>query len=349
MKVRLKNLRDQVLVITGASSGIGLSTARMAARRGAKGIVVAARSDEPLQSLVNQLQSLGSKAIAIEADVSNYEDVRRLSDAAIQHFGGYDTWVNNAGVSIYGEVLKVPVEDERKLFETNFWGLVYGSKVAAEHLKQRGGALINIGSVAGDASIPLQSAYCASKHAVKAYTNTLRMELEKEGAPVSVTLIKPTAIDTPFFQHAKTHMGAQPTEPSPMYTPEEVARGILHAAQTPTRSLLIGDLAPLQSMMGRLMPKTGERYMKATMFEGQKDQRRQPGPKDNRGLDEASGDLRERGGVYDAKVFEQSVYTRAAMNPMLAGTVAVGTTVALAALFGGGRVLRGARKEKYQG
>ena len=328
MKISLKPVEQQVIVITGASSGIGLATARMAARRGAK-VVVSARSDEPLQKLTDELGS--ESAVAVEADVSRQEDVRKLADAAIQRFGGFDTWVNNAGVSVYGEILKVPVEDERKLFETNFWGAVYGSRVAAEHLRRRGGALINIGSVASDRAIPLQGAYGASKHALKAYTDTLRMELEKDGSPVSVTLIKPTAIATPFFKHAKTYMDAQPTEPSPMYAPDEVARGILHAAENQVRDLLIGDNAPLQSMMGRHTPGLGDRVMKATMFDSQKSQR-QPGPKDNQGLERASGDLKERD-EYDAIVLERSAYTTAAMHPVLASSLGIGASIALAMLL----------------
>src|SRR5213076_34618 len=108
-------------------------------------------------------------------------------------FGGFDTWVNNAGVSVYGRIEQVPIEDLRKIFETNFWGVVYGSRIAMEQMKNTGGggALINIGSTLSDRAIPLQGMYSASKHAVKGFTDALRIELESESAPVSVTLIKP--------------------------------------------------------------------------------------------------------------------------------------------------------------
>jgi short-subunit dehydrogenase len=238
--------------------------------------------------------------------------------------------VNNSGGSIYGRILDVPLEEERKLFEVNYWGVVYGSRVAAHHLRIDGGALINLGSVASDRAVPLQAAYSASKHAVKAYTDALRSELEKEGAPVSVTLVKPTGIDTPFFRHAKTYMNAQPVEPSPMYAPETVARAILYAAEHPIRDILVGGMAPLQSAMGRLMPRLGDRFVNATMFKGQKS-RRPPSPRDNQFLERSSGDLEQRGNYGDVTVLEHSLYTEAAMRPAVTRIAAIGALFALIA------------------
>ena len=209
MKLKLKKLSDQVIVITGASSGIGLATARMAVRRGAK-LVLAARSEGDLDELVRELKANGQEAVAVYADVGSEPDVQRIADEATRRFGGFDTWVNNAGVSIYGRLLDVSVTDMRRLFETNFWGVVYGSRVASQHLRQRGGALINVGSEVSDKAVPLQVMYSASKHAVKGLTDGLRMELEQEEAPVSVTLIKPGPIDTPYTEHAKNYLADHP-------------------------------------------------------------------------------------------------------------------------------------------
>jgi short-subunit dehydrogenase len=326
---RLKDIRDQVIVITGASSGIGLTTARMAARRGAR-VVIAARSKEALRRLEEEINAAGGKALAVEADVTRPEDVRRIAAAAIRRFGGFDTWVNNAGSGIYGRIARVPVEDERKLFELNYWGVVYGCRAALEHLRKRGGAIINVGSVASDRAVPLQAAYSASKHAVKAFTDALRLELEKDGAPVSVTLIKPAAIDTPFFRHALSYLDAPPIEPPPFYAPETVANAILHAAAHPVRDLLVGDVALLESFAGRLAPRIGDRYAKAAMFEGQKSKRRRESG-ENRGLDRPSGDLRERGG-YDIRVFEHSACTAARLHPVCSGAAAAGAGAVIAAL-----------------
>jgi NAD(P)-dependent dehydrogenase (short-subunit alcohol dehydrogenase family) len=325
MKPKLKKLSDQTLVITGASSGIGLVTARMAARRGAA-VVVAARAQEALGRLEREIITLGGRVLAVPADVTSDEDLRRVAGKAVERFGGFDTWVNNAAVSIFGEIMQTPLEEERKLFEINYWGMVRGSRIAVEHLRPRGGALINVGSVASDRAIPLQGAYCASKHAIKGYTDTLRMEVEQRGWPISITLIKPTAIDTPLFRNAANHMDAEPVEPSPMYAPEAVAEAILHAAEHPIRDLLVGGTAPLQSFMGRYAPRVGDRVMKAMMFDGQKSQRERLAG-EHQVLDRASGDLRERGD-YGVKVFERSLFTRAAMHPAITTAVALGAGLA---------------------
>ena len=144
MGVKLKKLSEQVLVITGASSGIGLVTAREAARRGAK-LVLVARAEDALRQLAEEINSAGGEAIHVVADVGREEDVRRAAEEALARFGRIDTWVNNAGVSIYGRILETPFEDMRRLYETNFWGVVYGSQTAARHLRGRGGAIINVG------------------------------------------------------------------------------------------------------------------------------------------------------------------------------------------------------------
>src|SRR5690606_25265691 len=198
----LRRLHEQVMVITGASSGIGLVTARKATQRGAR-VVLAARNAEALASLEAQLNDAGGEALAVVADVGNPADVENIATQALQRFGRIDTWVNNAGVSIYGPLLAVSVEDQRRLFDTNYWGVVHGARTAAKHLAGHGGAIITIGSTLSDRAIPLQGAYSASKHAVKGYTDALRMEIETAGLPIAVTLIKPGTIDTPYTQHAK--------------------------------------------------------------------------------------------------------------------------------------------------
>lgn len=205
-KVKLKPLEEQVIVITGASSGIGLATAKCAAKRGAK-VVMAARSEEATKKIVDELNSAGGEAIFVPCDVSKKEQVEQLARAAVDRFGRIDTWVNNAGVSIYGRLDEVSEEDSRQLFETNFWGVYHGSLAALPYLKEHGGALINLGSEVSEAVVPLQGMYAASKHAVKGFVDALRVEIEQlDEAPVSITLIQPTATDTPFPQHARNYM-----------------------------------------------------------------------------------------------------------------------------------------------
>ena len=327
MRFPLKKLADQVIVITGASSGIGLTTARMAARAGAR-LVLAARGKSALRELTEELNATALQSIYVVADVTRPSDVEQIAAAALSSFGHFDTWVNNAGGGIFGRILDTPVEEERRLFETNFWGTVYGCRAAIPHLSSRGGALINLGSVASDRALPLQGAYSASKHAVKAYTDTLRAELRKIGAPVSVTLIKPTAIATPFFKHAATYMPAQPTEPPPMYAPDVVAEAILRAAETPMRDVLVGGIAPLQSALGRVFVRAGDSFVNATMFEGQMSSRIAEAG-DNKIFHQPSGDLRERA-EYDATVLERSLYTDLSTRPALKTALIAGLGVGIA-------------------
>src|SRR3569833_1373855 len=197
MKIKLKPVREQVIVITGATSGIGLATAKQAAKRGAS-VVLNARAEEDLQIVAQEINELGAQVAYVAGDVADIEAMRNLAQTAIREFGRIDTWVNNAGVSMYGLLEEVSIVDARRLFDTNYWGTVHGSLVALEHLKRSGGALINVGSELSEAVIPLQGHYNASKHALKGFTETLRIELEKEKAPVSVTLVEPSAIDTPY-------------------------------------------------------------------------------------------------------------------------------------------------------
>jgi short-subunit dehydrogenase len=330
MGLKLKSLGEQVVVITGASSGIGLVTAREAARRGAK-LVLAARSEEALSRLAEEINAAGGEAVYVGADVGREEDVRRIAEAALARFGRVDTWVNNAGVSIYGRIVDTPVEDMRRLFETNFWGVVYGSRVAAEILSQRGGALINVGSVLSDRAIPVQGVYSASKHAVKGFTDALRMELEEEGAPVSVTLIKPSTIDTPYTKHAKNLMEKEPSLPPPVYAPETVAEAILHCAETPERDVYVGGGGKALTVLEKYAPRFTDKLMEAVAF----DMQQQDGPAGapgDAGLYKASGELKERSGD-DRVVFESSVYTKASLHPLLTGALFVGAGLAVAALL----------------
>jgi len=258
MAVTLKSLDQQVMVITGASSGIGLATAESAAKQGAK-LVLAARSQDTLDQITRKINEAGGEAIYVVADVADREQVEKVASAAIEKFGRIDTWVNDAGVSIYGRLEEVKEEDSRRLFDTNFWGVVNGSLAVLPHLKRGGGALINVGSEVSDAVVPLQGMYSASKHAVKGFTDALRVELDLEDAPVSVTLIQPTAVDTPYPQHAKNYMDQEPKLPTPQVDPQDVADAILGAAVDPTRDVKVGMMAKFNTFVAKVAPGLGDK------------------------------------------------------------------------------------------
>jgi short-subunit dehydrogenase len=257
MNFHLKPIDRQVIVITGASSGIGLATALSAARRGAR-LVLAARSATTLDQLAHDLAADGSEVACVEADVGDRAQVERIAQRAVERFGRIDTWINNAGVSIYGRLDEISDADNERLFRTNFWGVVHGSLVALPLLRAQGGALINVGSEVSDAVVPLQVMYSASKHAVKGFTDGLRLEVQADKAPVSVTLIQPTAVDTPYPEHAGNYLDEEPKLPTPMIEPEKVADAILEAATSPKRDVKVGAMAVLNTLMHKLMPRAGD-------------------------------------------------------------------------------------------
>jgi short-subunit dehydrogenase len=252
MGISLKPVAEQVVVITGASSGIGLATAEAAAKQGAK-LVLASRSEATMTEICARLHASGCEATYVVADVGDRWQVERIAEEAIRRFGRIDTWVNNAGVAIYGRLDQVTDEDSRRLFDTNFWGVVHGSLVALKHLRETGGALINLGSEVSDALVPMQGMYAASKHAVKGFTDALRVEVEEmDNAPVAITLIQPTAVDTPYPQHARIYMDKEPKLATPKIEPEKVAEAILKAAQDPTREVKVGFMAKMNAAVAKI-------------------------------------------------------------------------------------------------
>jgi short-subunit dehydrogenase len=326
MSVKLKKLNEQVIVLTGATSGIGLVTARKAADAGAR-LVLAARDGDALDTLAQELRQRGVQVATVAADVGNPADVERIGRTAIERFGRVDTWINNAGISVFGTNEQVSLEDMQRVMQTNFWGVVHGSLEAVRLMKPRdGGAIINLGSEASDRSVALQGTYAASKHAVKAFTESLRMELEKEKAPISLTLIKPAGIDTPFTFHAKNYMDYEPDLPPPIYAPELVAGAILHAAQTPERDLFVGGRAKMMSVTAGLVPRPLDRLMRAMIFRQQQqtDVPSSPARHDALHAPDREHELQERNGTLPHHTFERSSYTAYQMRSGPVKTVLLG-------------------------
>jgi NAD(P)-dependent dehydrogenase (short-subunit alcohol dehydrogenase family) len=326
MGIKLKPIKDQVIVITGASSGIGLATALEAGKRGAR-VVLASRDEQDIRTAADRIIAEGGQALAVVADVGDEEAMESLAEQAIVAYDRIDTWVNNAGVSIYGLLQDVPLEDAHQLFRTNYWGVVNGTLAALPHLKLNGGALINVGSVLSETAMPLQGHYTASKHAVKGFTDTIRLELHKENAPVSVTLIQPAAIDTPYTEHAMNYLEVEPKHMPPVYDPQIVAEAILACAESPHRNLRVGGGAKMFTTMEKAAPALADRYKERTAFNGSMTDH--PAKDDDTLYEPRAGDGRVRGN-YEGHVMKRSFYTSAALNPMktLLGAAAIGIGIA---------------------
>ncbi len=332
MRRQLKRLRDQVIVITGASSGIGLTTAEMAARAGAR-VVLNSRNEADLVDAVQRIRAAGGRATYHVGDVADPDAMEDLANHAVNEFGGVDTWVNNAGLGMYGRLTEMSLADKRRLFDVNVWGVIHGCRAAVRHLRQRGGTIVNVGSVVSDRAVPLLGIYSASKHAVKGYTDALRMELEEARVPIFVSLVKPSSTNTPFIEHAKNYMAAEPEFAPPVYAPEEVARAILRCAEQPTRDITVGGGGRMLAILGSVAPRVTDRYMERTLFT---QQQRPHQPNDGRdSLDAPQEDGRRRG-PSERHTMPRSAYTRAAMSdagralPIIAiGTIAAAVFTAI--------------------
>ena len=329
MPIALKPLADQVIVITGASSGIGLVTARSAARAGAA-VLMVARSEDVLRTQVAELQAEGYRVEAKAADVGDPAGVEAAAAYAVEVFGRIDTWVNDAGVTIYAKLTDTPLDEHERLFRTNYFGTVNGCRAAIPHLSKNGGALITVASIVSDMSAPLQGAYAASKHAVKAYVEALRMELGAEGSPIQVTLVKPSGIDTPIGQHAANHESGEAQIPPPIYDPQLVADAILHCAVHPTRDVTVGGGGRAQVLFATHFPalyeKLGPIAADAFFIDRKKTQ---PEPSNLKWGVNAG---QERSGEHP-HARKTSLYTAAALHPKTTALGLAGLAVAGGLLF----------------
>ena len=326
MAIKLKPLSEQVMVILGASSGIGRETGLRAASRGAR-VVVASRNAAGLASLVEQITAAGGKAASVICDVTNEAQVRHLARDAAARFGWIDTWVNVAGVSVYALFEDTTPDEFRQIMEVNFMGQVHGAQAALPFLRERGGALIAISSVESIVSLPLHSAYSASKHAVEGVMDALRRELMASRAPVSVTSIKPATINTPFFRNARSKLDVMPKGPPPIYDPGVVADCVLYAATHPVRDLFAGGAGKTMALNQMMAPRLMDTVMAKFGIPASKTDRPDPDGHDGT-IYTTDGDARAQGDF--ERRARPSLYTWLELHPA-ARAVAGGVLVAGAA------------------
>ncbi|MCU1277527.1 MAG: oxidoreductase, short-chain dehydrogenase/reductase family [bacterium] len=262
----MSGLRDKVVVITGASSGIGRAAARLFAERGAR-LVLAARRAEELERVAAECVALGTRAIAVPTDVSDHAAVEVLAARAVSEFGAIDVWVNNAGVYMMGELRDVPLAVHHRIVEVNLLGVLYGMRAAlAQFRAQGGGTIINIASQAGKAPYALASTYCATKAAVRALTESVRQEQGKR--KIHVCAVSPPSVDTPLFQHAANYTGRVIKPPKPVYAVDKAARTIVECAERPKREVSVGIMPVVIGLFRTLAKPLWERIAPAMIRGG---------------------------------------------------------------------------------
>ena len=254
--MQLKAIDQQVVAVVGASSGIGRETAIQFAARGAK-LVVSARSEPGLDSLVDEIRQIGGEAIAVPADVTNFEQVKAIADKAIQQYGRLDTWVHSAAINLYATFEQTTPEEFKRVIDVNLMGQVHGAMAALPHLKREGrGSLIHVSSVEAKRSFPYHSAYGASKHGIDGFLEAMRVELMHEGlSSINVTNVMPASINTPLFNKSRTKIGVKPQGLPPIYQPNIVVDAILYAACHPTRNIIAGGAGRAMDLIQRLSPQ----------------------------------------------------------------------------------------------
>lgn len=326
---QLKPVEEQVVVLMGASSGIGREAALRFAKRGAK-VVVSARGEEGLDSLVNEIRDEGGEAVAVPADTSEFEQVKAVADRAVEEYGRLDTWIHLAAVGLFATFEDTTPEEFDRVIDVNLMGQVYGAMAALPHLKREGrGALVHISSVEAKRSFPFHSAYGASKHGIDGFLEALRVELKHEGWPISVTQVMPGTINTPFFDKGRSKLGVKPVGIPPIYEPGTVADIILYAAENPARDLVSGGAAQAMIINQRLSPRMVDAILttRAGFSPQMTEEPRSENDPDNlygpiRGHDTAKNGFR---------AFSRSLYNWLEMHPMIKQGVVAGTALGLIA------------------
>ncbi len=327
----LKPLREQVVVVMGASSGIGREAALRLAGRGAQ-VVVSARGEPGLRSLVEEIQEAGGEATAVVADTAEFEQVKAVADRAAEEYGRLDTWVHVAGVGLFAAFADTTPEEFRRVIDVNLMGQVHGAMAALPYIKREGrGALVHISSMGAKRSVPLQSAYCASKHGMEGFLEALRVELRHEGLPIGVTSIQPATTNTPFFDKARTKLGVKPVAPPPIYGPNLVADAILHAAEHPARDIVVGGAAKALILGQRLSPRLVDALMQTRGFEVHYTDE----PKAENAPDNLQASLGHEAveGSFSDRQHPRSLYTWLELRPAAKGIAVAGAALGALALL----------------
>ncbi len=329
MGTRKKPLSEQVVVVTGASSGLGRAIARGAGEAGAK-VVVTARNGEALDDAVREIEAFGSEAIAVPADHAVQDEVAQVVEQALDRFGRIDTYVANAMVTVMSEVAELQLDELRRVFDVNFFGVVHGYQAALPHLKESQGTFLHVSSALAYRGIPLQAAYCASKAAGRTFLESARVELQTHGVPVDISLVLPGAINTPQFDRSRQRIGFQPQPVPPIYQPEPYAKAVLHCCEHPIRELPVSWGAQKLLWGQKLSPRAGDWMLRRMGWKGQHTGEPKPTDSPDNLYETLPGDPGAHG-RFDGQARESTLWTSLRLRRWLVGgtaAVAAGAAVA---------------------
>jgi NAD(P)-dependent dehydrogenase (short-subunit alcohol dehydrogenase family) len=306
----------QVVVITGASGGIGRAAAREFARHGAH-LALVARGEEGLHAAVQEIHDLGGAAIAIPTDVADPDQVERAAQRAESEFGPIDVWVNVAFTNVFGEFWDITPEEWRRLTDVTYLGYVWGTMSAMKRMRSHDrGTIVQVGSALCYRSIPLQSPYCGAKSAIRGFTDSVRCELIANKSNVRMTMVQMPAVNTPQFTWNRVKSGLNHPQPlPPIFQPEVAGRAVYWAAQKAPREIWVGFSSVLAIMVQKLAPRLGDWYLGKTGYKSQQTPNPvRPGRPDN--LYEPADERRDFGahGEFDDKARERSWETELVMN-----------------------------------
>ena len=319
-----------VVVITGATSGVGRATAVAFARLQWR-VALIARSADGLQATLADVERAGGEGFVVQADVSDENAVGSAAEAIVERWGGIDVWVNNAMVTVFSDIARLKPDELRRVTEVTYHGAVWGTMAALKHMTARGqGVIVQVGSALAYRSIPLQSAYCAAKAALRGFTDSLRSELIHAGSRIHVTMVHLPAINTPQFDVARSHMGRRPRPLGTIYQPEIAARAIVWAAQHRRRELWVGASTEQAIYGTRLAPGLLDWVLGKRAVRGQQSALPPP-PADNL-FSALPGDRGARG-RFDHEAKTRSVNFWLARHPLALYGAALAGVLGMAAMW----------------
>jgi NAD(P)-dependent dehydrogenase (short-subunit alcohol dehydrogenase family) len=312
----------EVVVITGASAGVGRATAQEFAKRGAS-IALLARGKPALEAAGHEVERLGGRALVLSVDVANHDEVDRAAADVERQLGPIAIWVNNAMVSVFSPAREMEADEFRRVTEVTYLGVVYGTMAALRYMAPRGrGTIVQVGSALAYRSIPLQSAYCAAKHAVAGFTDSLRSELIHDGIDIHLTMVQLPALNTPQFEWVKSRLPGRPQPVPPIYQPEVAARAIVWAAYHRRREVFVGGSTVKAILGNKMIPGLLDRYLARNGYEAQQTEERAD-PRRPNNLWKAVPTDHGAHGRFDSKSSSWSLQWWATTHRWLLGTIGI--------------------------